>query len=762
MGPPSVKYRGIFLNDEDFCLRPWVQNRMDQTLQDIGPNTYAHVFELMLRLKANIIWPAMHLGTKAFFYYEGNREMANKYQIVIGSSHCEPMLRNNVDEWNINFTNEYGHEPSEWRYDTNQAEIQTYWEDRVIQTETDGVEGAFTLGMRGIHDGSMPGPKTIEEKVKLMNQVFQDQRTMLSTYKSKPLSEIPQAFIPYAEVLSLYQAGAVPPEDVTIVWADDNHGYIRKLSNPTEQKRSGGSGVYYHLSYWMPGQDWLWLSSISPSLISCEMCKAYDYGADRMWIFNVGDLKPAEMEIQFAMDLGWDIQAWQPEHAADYAFTWAEQTFGKPAAAQIAEIKAEYYKLAASGKPEHMNFVPRTMKEFNERLAAYSKLVQQAEALQPQIPARLQDAYFQLILYPVKGAAKLNEKIIDLVKKDFQGAVDSYREITAMTETYNTGIAGGKWKGMMDDSPREQAVFDEPSALPGLRLDLTKSRIASPMVFSNGVLYGESPETCNEQNGGAAVLRFHSDVAATRRLNFYLHCPSPAEDSFFIRVNGKQVVANNISTGEHWRWKNIGKFDLVAGENTIEISQREPNAKIKIVQFGTTVEQIIPKPILVEKPEPVAVIPAEDFKLSNTHEIHLVRGLGIDGASLSRVDFRSAEWSPEDAELAPSASTQVNLQAGLYAVKIYCVPTFAIHEGRTLNVGVSLDNGAFQTVDMNTPYHTPLWLDNVFRGYSTQELVFDQKTSGPVDLKVAILDPGVALSRIEVVPTMDTIIGHGK
>ncbi|MBP8067379.1 MAG: glycosyl hydrolase 115 family protein, partial [Pedobacter sp.] len=317
IGPPSVKYRGIFINDEDWGIQPWAAKKMDTDIKDLGPKAYTKVFELLLRLKANYIWPGMHPSTKAFFHYANNPIIADKYGIVLGASHCEPMLRNNVFEWAENFEHEYGKKPGEWRFDLNKNEIATYWADRVKQTKS--LEAVYTVGMRGIHDGSMPGPKDKNEKVKLLGEVIKEQRTMLDAYLEPPISMIPQIFCPYKEVLSLYQAGLNLPDDVTIVWADDNHGYIRQLSNAEEQKRSGGSGVYYHISYWGAPHDYLWLSSISPSLISYELTKAYQYKADRLWVINVGDIKPAEMETQFAMDLAWDVKKWTPENAHTYA-----------------------------------------------------------------------------------------------------------------------------------------------------------------------------------------------------------------------------------------------------------------------------------------------------------------------------------------------------------------------------------------------------------------------------------------------------------
>ncbi len=189
------------------------------------------IFELMLRLKANYIWPAMHPCTKAFFYYKGNPKVAKQYDIVLGSSHAEPMLRNNVDEWKNNFKEEYGKQPGPWRYDTNKKEINKYWEDRVKQVADQKIEAIFTIGMRGIHDSGMPGPKTIEGKVDLLNKIIMDQRNMLSKYFEKDPADIPQIFCPYKEVLTLYNAGVKVPDDVTLVWADDNFGYIRQLSN---------------------------------------------------------------------------------------------------------------------------------------------------------------------------------------------------------------------------------------------------------------------------------------------------------------------------------------------------------------------------------------------------------------------------------------------------------------------------------------------------------------------------------------------------
>jgi hypothetical protein len=469
-GPPAVQYRGIFLNDEDWGLRPWAARHLDKDVQDIGPNTYARLFELLLRLKANYIWPAMHPGTKAFYYYPANPRLADRYAIVVGSSHCEPMLRNNVFEWAENYAHEYGQKPGPWRYDLNGPQMYRYWEDRVKAAAN--YESVYTVGMRGIHDGSMPGPSDRAAKVHLLDSIITDQRRLLGRYHAQP---VPQIFCPYKEVLTLYQAGLKLPDDVTIVWADDNHGYIRQLSDKEEQKRSGGSGVYYHLSYWGAPQDYLWLSSISPALVSYELSKAYALGARRLWVVNVGDLKPAELETQFALDLAWNVDGWTPATAADYPRRWAAATFGPLLAPAIAGLKQEYYRLAQAAKPEHLLGVTFTEAEQDQRLADYQKIATAAEALQKQVPTALQAAYFELVLYPIQGARLLNEKVfyaarsLSLAQRGqdealvfAQKAQAAYDQIQALTRRYNDDLAGGKWAGMMSAHPRDQKVFEMP------------------------------------------------------------------------------------------------------------------------------------------------------------------------------------------------------------------------------------------------------------------------------------------------------------
>ncbi len=476
---PSVQYRGIFLNDEDWGLQPWAAKTFEPETGDIGPKTYEKIFQLLLRLKANTIWPAMHPCTKAFFRIPGNREMAEKYHIVIGTSHAEPMLRNNVDEWN---KEEYG----DFNYFTNSQKVKEYWQERIDETKKGN--NIITLGMRGIHDSGMEGNATKKEKVELLEQIISEQREMLAKTINKPLKEIPQVLTLYKEVLDVYDNGLIVPDDITLMWTDDNYGYIRRLSNKVEQERKGGSGVYYHLSYWGRPHDYLWLSSTQPGLIWYEMSKAYQNGAQKIWIANVGDIKPGEYTMEFFLDLAWDINSINETSINKHLFDWITREFGGESAEEISAILQEYYRLAFLRKPEFMGWSqtePTTAtrrtefssnpdnNEVKRRIDAYSDLIKKAEHIKSTISKERQDAYFQLIEYPIKGAALMNQKFLfaqqsylsdDNAEKEMfaNQSVEAYDQIITLTAKYNNEISDGKWQLIMSMKPRNLPVFALP------------------------------------------------------------------------------------------------------------------------------------------------------------------------------------------------------------------------------------------------------------------------------------------------------------
>lgn len=477
---PAVQYRGIFINDEDWGLQPWAAKTLEPETGDIGPKTYAKVFELLLRLKANAIWPAMHPSTKAFFHYPGNLKMAEDFQIVLGSSHAEPMLRNNVDEWD--------HEDmGDFNYVTNKEQVLNYWEDRVVEAQQ--ANGIYTVGMRGVHDSGMAGAKNTADAANILNKVIRDQRELLQKHIGKP-EEIPQVFTIYKEVLDVYEYGLELPDDITLMWTDDNYGYIRRFSNAEERKRSGGSGVYYHASYWGRPHDYLWLSTTHPALIREEMLKAYDTGADRIWILNVGDIKPAEYNMQFFMDLAFEPERFRkPDAYQNHMQQFYGSIFGAEQGTQISKLRASYYDLAWLRKPEFMGWSqteptrPTHLTEFSinaenpARLNAYDLLETETAQLANQIPASQKDAFFQLVEYPILGAAAMNKKYLyrdlanasgknDQTQKQYADSIAFYHDkIENLTKQYNTTIASGKWNHIMHPAPRNLPVYSLPETI---------------------------------------------------------------------------------------------------------------------------------------------------------------------------------------------------------------------------------------------------------------------------------------------------------
>lgn len=451
-GPPSVKYRGIFINDEGWGIHQWAAKTFEPEHAGIGPKTYQKVFELLLRLKANTLWPAMHPVTKPFNHFPENAKLADNYGIVMGSSHAEPMLRNNVGEWQL------PHE--QYNYASHPETVRAYWETRM---ESNGqYENIYTLGMRGIHDSYMQGPTTDAQRIHLLQKIFADQRALIKKYSRQPIEQVPQMFCAYKEVLGLYRQGLDVPEDVTIVWPDDNFGYMRNFANEEERKRSGGFGIYYHLSYLGAPMAYLWLNTTPPALIWQELSKSYDMGADRLWIVNVGDIKPAEIGTELFFQMAWDIKRWQLHNQHDFLRDWAAREFGKEHAESVAGLMRDYYRLNFQRKPEHLQWwLPRTaprLSDFNaqeasERLQAFQQLRVRTEQLRKKMGAAQQYAFFQLVAYPINGSALANIRFLEGERGNTTAAKAADAQLNEETALWNDWLMDGKWRHFMAVEP---------------------------------------------------------------------------------------------------------------------------------------------------------------------------------------------------------------------------------------------------------------------------------------------------------------------
>ena len=480
-GEPTVKYRGIFINDEDWGLKPWSSNNYEKELGDIGPKTYAKVCELLLRLKANMLAPAMHSCTGAFYSHPESKVVCDSFGIIITTSHCEPLLLNNAasTEWDQL-------RDGDWNYKTNSATILQKWDFRLSVASQ--YENIYTTAMRGLHDAGLRGNLPMSERVPLIEQVFKDQRALLEKHIGKKATDIPQIFVPYKETMDIYEHGLKVPDDITLVWVDDNYGYMKRVSSPDEQKRSGRAGVYYHLSYLGAPHDYLWLNTTPPVLMYEELKKAYDHGADRYWLLNVGDIKPMELGMQTFFDMAWNINAFDYEKVNTHQAKFLESIFGKN---DYQSILDTYLRLAWSRKPEFMGWEREwddkahtglkdteysfdNYGEAQQRLIDYQHISDKVERIAASLPETTKPAFFELMQFPVQAAYQMNRKFLmaQLSHKQLcwgspaqanwacRQAEAAYDSINVLNRRYNEQL-DGKWRGMMTLAPGWCALYQK-------------------------------------------------------------------------------------------------------------------------------------------------------------------------------------------------------------------------------------------------------------------------------------------------------------
>ncbi len=472
---PSVKYRGIFINDEDWGLKTWAAQTYEKDLGDIGPKTYDRVCELVLRLRGNMLAPAMHTCTGAFYSHPESQKVADKWGVMITTSHCEPLLFNNAapSEWDKN-------RDGEWNYETNSATILQKLDNRI--RETAAYDNIYTMGMRGLHDEAMKGSTDPADRARTLETVFAKQRSILTKYKHRKIAEIPQIFVPYKETLDIYDAGLRVPEDITLVWPDDNYGYMKRISNQDERQRSGRSGVYYHLSYCGVPHDNLWISTTAPMLMYEELQKAYAAGADRYWLLNVGDIKPMEIETQMFMDMAYDFPSFGYHNANTYQAEWLAKVFGGKYLPAFQFILDHYYRLAWDRKPEFMGYemewdTPEYARLYDtdfsfqtgtaqKRLVEYQDICFAYDAVERGISPELRPALFEMLGYSVHSSYQMNRKFLYAQANHETGSIsyaeqsrNAYDEIEKLIERYNTQL-DGKWNQMISEvTPGYTALY---------------------------------------------------------------------------------------------------------------------------------------------------------------------------------------------------------------------------------------------------------------------------------------------------------------
>jgi Glycosyl hydrolase family 115/Gylcosyl hydrolase family 115 C-terminal domain len=444
---PKVKYRGFFINDEAPCFSEWTKEKFG----GVNHQAYEKIFELLLRLKANYLWPAM--WNNAFNDDDKlNQPTADKWGIVMGTSHHEPMQRAQK-EWK-----RYG--KGAWDYVKNDSILKDFWRTGIKNMGS--YESLVTIGMRG--DGDEP--MTSGTATELLERIVKDQRHILEEVTLKPASKTPQLWALYKEVQEYYDQGMRVPDDVTLLLCDDNWGNIRKLPKLNDKARTGGYGLYYHFDYVGDPRNYKWINTNNIARVWEQMHLAYEYGVKDIWIVNVGDIKPMEFPLSFFMDYAWNPEQWDEKNIMSYYTDWAGTQFGEKYGQEIGGIMREYAHLAARRKPELLDAKTYSIQNYDESqnvISSFNKLLEKAEKVNRKIPAAFKDAYFQVVLHPLKANANLHEMYQAVAWNQYYTAENNalantyadkvkllFEKDSLLSVQYNKELANGKWNHMMD------------------------------------------------------------------------------------------------------------------------------------------------------------------------------------------------------------------------------------------------------------------------------------------------------------------------
>lgn len=775
---PSVRYRGIFLNDEDWGLTPWASQTFEPERGNIGPRTYAKVCELLLRLKANYLAPAMHPVSTSFNQIPENKLVADTFAIVMGSTHCEPLLLNTASEWD---TKTMG----PWNYDKNKEGINRVLTQRV--RENSPYENVYTLALRGLHDGAMSTTLPMHEKVRMLQQALLDQRRILAENIDRPVETVPQAFTPYKEVLEIYSNGLELPDDITIVWPDDNYGYMKRLSGVREQRRTGRSGVYYHVSYLGVPHSYLWFSTTPPSLMYEELRKAYDTTADRLWLVNCGDLKGSEMQVSLFLDMAWDIGRFTADNVVSYPARWLAGIFGEAYYDRLEAMTREHLRLAFPRKPEYMgwgyhwnrfdhnceqltdtDFSFTNYDEAQRRLEAYRQLGARAEALLHEIGDEARPAFYQLVYYPLRGAELMNRMTLggqrnrwyarqgraatNAVRDEVQRCYDSLQVIT---RGYNS-LLGGKWNHMMSMRQNYDGVsayFNLPhlathdaAGAPRLALqvageDVTGARAFHALPAFDNYLRRTYPVEIYNRGGGTLAWTAH------------------ASEPWVVlsKSAGKTADEERITVGIDWEKAPSGN----AVPAQIVFRAGEQSEKVLVSLFNPTAPSRAElRGIYVENNGCVSIPAAGCHRVRENDRIKItaVEDLGIEGPALQLGDPTAPLQIFRSRDVPCAEYDFYAFDAGSVDVYTYVLPTFPLHADRDFRIGentntdtkysVQIDDGALATPSSSHVEYSQVWFESVLRNCAVNKSTLHIDKPGRHTLRIRVGDPGIVLQKI--------------
>lgn len=743
---PAVKYRGIFLNDEAPALSGWAGKEFG----GFNHQFYEKVFELILRLKGNYLWPAMW-GSAFNDDDKLNPVKAEEYGIVIGTSHHEPLTRAH-DEWK-----RYG--SGEWDYSKNPEKLKEFWESGLKRTI--GNEQVITIGMRG--DGDEP--MTQGTATALLEKIVSDQREIIEKVSGKPASETPQVWALYKEVQDYYEKGMRVPDDVTLLLCDDNWGNLRMLPKLNEAPRKGGYGIYYHFDYVGGPRNYKWINTNPIQKIWEQMNLAYRYDANQLWIVNVGDLKPMEFPIEFFLDYAWNPDALPFDRLMEYTIKWADKQFGEKYAPQIGDLLNKYTQYNGRIKPELLNEKTYSLVNYNEFSRVvndYNRLVDQANFIYNEIPAEQKDAFYQLVLHPIQASANLNELYYTVAKNHLyakQGrnstnklslkVTELFKKDSTISHYYNKILANGKWDHMMDQTHISYTYWQQPP------VDVVPKT--------------EKIEIAENGEMGVAIEGSETSWTGTTEINepfpiFY----SITNESHYLELfnKGAQPITYTIQGADYINISHPkGQID---GEQKVLLSINWDKAPKGVKQSALTIEG---------SDHSVVTLPIQTNNTDNNHahiNIFVEQNgyVSIEGVNYSKaVDSRPIFWkalngygktsggmttfpvtaSPEKlTKDSPHLEYEIYLNnAGVFTLNSYISPTIDFTNSDGLKFAVSIDDEEPVIVNISEDYKNDrAWGKSVADNIKILKTKLSFNKAGKHTIKYWMVDAAVVLQKL--------------
>lgn len=757
LGEPKVKYRGIFINDEAPALSGWANEKFGT--DKFNHKFYEHVFELILRLKGNFLWPAM--WGRAFYDDDPkNPILANEYGIVISTSHHEPMMRAHV-EWQ-----RYG--SGSWNYEKNPEELRKFWKEGIERMGDN--ESIITLAMRGDGDEAMSESANIE----LLENIVKDQRKIIAAVTGKDAAQSPQVWALYKEVQEYYDKGMNVPDDVTILMCDDNWGNIRKLPELENNEREGGYGIYYHFDYVGGPRNYKWINTTQIERVWEQMKLAYEFGADQIWVVNVGDIKPMEFPISFFLDYAWNPESITDENLNDYYLVWAEKQFGSEYSEAIADILLKYTKYNSRRKPELLS--PETYsisnyREFENVVADFNEIKNKARSIYDNISENYKDAFYQLVLHPAEASANLNELYYTVARNRLyaeQGriltnqladyAVELFERDQEITDFYHEELAEGKWNHMMSQTHIGYTYWQQPdeNSMPEVE-EISNPEIAEMGVALEGTnnYYPEKKEQFkfpvfdmyNDQ-------RYYVEIFNRGSQSFTFDIQKSNPWIVLSKDKGKIETEERVYVGIDWE-------NLPEGEqNGNIIIESNNNETLKIELNCIKNSNLLPENFkgYLEYSNYVS-INAESFSrkiISENNDFVIVKNLGRTASSVIRTPVTKSIKEVNSKTSHLEYDIIVN-EKGSSDIYFYFSPTLNFHnrkEGIRFAFAVNDEEPEICNIatNPNPPdlNYDPVWNKWVSENINIQKETVSFSKEGENTLKFWMIDPGIVLQKIVI------------